>query len=107
MSRVVVSDLAWPESPRMRTSPQPFTAILTRMQKIMPELNASNLTITYQGSGLGYAGDPSGMQISPLVTVQVTGLTWQPISGFLFINAPYPTVSATLSAEDSVGSQSY
>lgn len=88
------------------TSPQPFTTILTRMKLIMPELQTSNVTVTYQGSGLGYAGDPSGMQIAPLVTITVSGLTWKPISGFLFLNAPYPTISTTLSAEDSVGSQS-
>jgi Flp pilus assembly protein TadG len=88
-------------------SPQPFTSILTRMQAIMPELTAANVTITYSGSGLGYAGDPSGMQISPLVTVTVSGLTWKPMSGFMFVNAQYPSISATLSAEDSVGSQSY
>jgi Flp pilus assembly protein TadG len=84
-----------------------FNNILARMKLIMPELQASNVTVTYSGSGLGYAGDPSGMQIAPLVTVSVTGLPWQPISGFLFVNASYPTVSATLTAEDSVGSQSY
>jgi len=89
------------------SNPQPFTAILSRMQLIMPELKPENVTITYAGSGLGYAGDPSGMQISPLVTVTVSGLSWQPISGFLFLNASYPTVSATLTAEDSVGSESY
>ena len=88
-------------------SPQPFTAILNRMQLIMPELQASNVTVTYSGSGLGYAGDPSGMQISPLVTVTITNLTWKPITGFMFLNAQYPSVSATLSAEDSVGSQGY
>lgn len=85
----------------------PFNAILQRMQAIMPELTASNLTVTYSGSGLGYAGDPSGMQISPMVTVTISGLTWQPISGFMFVNAAYPSISASLSAEDSIGSQSY
>jgi Flp pilus assembly protein TadG len=84
-----------------------FDNILAHMQLIAPELKASNVTITYNGSGLGYAGDPSGMQIAPLVTVSITGLSWQPISGFLFLNAAYPTVSTTLTAEDSVGSQSY
>ena len=84
-----------------------FNNILARMKLIMPELQASNVTVTYSGSGLGYAGDPSGMQIAPLVSVSVSGLSWQPISGFLFVNAAYPTVSATLTAEDSVGSESY
>ena len=84
-----------------------FTAIVNRMKLLVPELQSSNVTITYSGSGLGYAGDPSGMQVAPLVTVQISGLTWQPVSGFTLLNAHYPTISTTLSAEDSVGAQSY
>ncbi len=84
-----------------------FTNIVNRMKLIMPELTAANVKVSYSGSGLGYAGDPSGMQIAPLVTVQVIGLRWQPVSGFVLLNAQYPTISTTLSAEDSQGSQSY
>lgn len=84
-----------------------FGNIVARMQLIMPELQSSNVTVSYVGSGLGYAGDPSGMQISPLVTVKISQRTWQPVSGFLLLNASYPTISTTLTAEDSVGSQSY
>lgn len=84
-----------------------FGNIVARMQLIMPELQSANVTVSYVGSGLGYAGDPSGMQISPLVTVKVSQRTWQPVSGFLLLNAKYPVISTTLSAEDSVGSQSY
>ena len=86
-----------------------FQAILFRMQQIMPDLQASNVTISYSGSGLGYAGnpDPNSPQISPLVTVQVIGMKWKPISGFMLLNATYPSFRTTLSAEDSVGSQSY
>lgn len=84
-----------------------FTNIVNRMKLIMPEVKPSNVTVTYNGSGLGFAGDPSGMQISPLVTVTVSNVTWQPISGFLFLKASLPTIATTLSAEDSVGAQSY
>jgi Flp pilus assembly protein TadG len=84
-----------------------FQNVVNRMKLIVPQLQASNVTVTYSGSGLGYAGDPSGMQVSPLVTIQISGLTWQPVSGFTLVNAHYPTISTTLSAEDSVGSQSY
>lgn len=84
-----------------------FGNIVARMQLIMPELKSSDVTVSYVGSGLGYAGDPSGMQISPLVTVKVSKRTWQPVSGFLLLNASYPAISTTLTAEDSVGAQSY
>lgn len=84
-----------------------FGNIVARMQLIMPELQSSNVTVSYVGSGLGYAGDPSGMQISPLVTVTVSQRTWQPISSFLLFNAKYPKISTTLTAEDSIGAQSF
>ena len=84
-----------------------FQNIVARMQLIMPQIQASEVTVIYNGSGLGYAGDPSGMQISPLVTIQVSHANWKPISGFLLLNASYPVISTTLTAEDSVGSQSY
>ena len=35
-------------------------------------IEASNLIVEYRGSGLGYAGNPNGMDISPLVTVRLT-----------------------------------
>lgn len=84
-----------------------FGNIVAHMQLIMPDLKSANVTVSYQGSGLGYAGDPSGMQIAPLVTIKVSGMTWEPVSGFMLLKATYPSISTTLSAEDSVGSQSY
>lgn len=84
-----------------------FTNIVNRMKLISPNIAASNVTLTYRGSGLGYAGDPSGMQIAPLVSVKVSGLTWTPLTGFTLKNASYPTITSTLSAEDSIGNSSF
>jgi len=84
-----------------------FTNMVNRMRLIAPNITASNVTLTYRGSGLGYAGDPSGMQIAPLVSVKVSGLTWTPLTGFALKNASYPTVTSTLSAEDSIGNSSF
>ena len=84
-----------------------FTNIVNRMKLIAPDISASNVTITYRGSGLGYAGDPSGMQIAPLVSVKVSGLTWTPLTSFTLKNASYPVISSTLSAEDSIGNSSF
>lgn len=84
-----------------------FGNIVARMQLIDPEIQDSNVTVTYRGSGLGYAGDPSGMQIAPLVSVTISGMTWQPITGYVFNSAVIPTISSTLSIEDAVGNTSY
>ena len=84
-----------------------FTAIVSRMQLISPDIGLGNVKVIYRGSGVGFSGDPSGMQIAPLVTIQVSGVTWAPVSGFAQFKAGFPTIETTLSAEDSIGSSSY
>ena len=82
-----------------------FANLLARMQQIMPIIDGSNLSVEYSGSGLGYAGNPNGMDISPLVTVRLTGLTFAPL--ILFggqINLP--DFAYTLPMEDGQGTGS-
>jgi len=82
-----------------------FDILLARIQQIMPNITASNLIVEYRGSGLGYAGDPNGMEISPLVTVRIAGLTFSPL--ILFgLNVTLPDFSYTLSMEDGQGTES-
>jgi Flp pilus assembly protein TadG len=81
-----------------------FTNILTRMQKIYPTIAASNVTIIYKNVGLGFAGDPNGSDVSPLVTVQLKNLTFQPLTTLLFgASFNMPTISASLTGEDLSG----
>jgi Flp pilus assembly pilin Flp len=83
----------------------PFDALLARMQQIMPQIEAANLIVEYRGSGLGYAGDPNGMDISPLVTVRIAGLNYSP---FLLFggDVALPDFSYTLTMEDGTGTGS-
>ncbi|MEO5641459.1 MAG: TadE/TadG family type IV pilus assembly protein [Sphingomicrobium sp.] len=83
-----------------------FNAILARMQGLKPDLLAANVQVEYRGSGLGYAGDPNGMQISPLVTVRITQLTFTPLTSLLLATITMPDFRTTLTAEDSAGTQS-
>ena len=83
-----------------------FAAIVARMRLMKPDIVASNVSISYQGSGLGYAGDPNGMEIAPLVTVSLTGVQFQPLSLLMLTHTTMPDFATTLTAEDSVGSQS-
>ena len=46
-----------------------FGSMVTRMAQIAPELKDTEVQITYTNSGLGYAGDPNGPDVSPIVTV--------------------------------------
>lgn len=84
-----------------------FTAITQRMQAFMPELQASNITIEYDNVGLGYSGDPNGPDVSPLVTVKIAGLSFQPLTLIAFSQAiTLPDFRAALTLEDGEGTAS-
>lgn len=83
-----------------------FDEVLGRMQDMKPDITADNVRVEYRGSGLGFAGDPNGMEVSPLVTVRLTGLTFTPITSLLLADMTIPDLSSTLTAEDSAGTQS-
>lgn len=84
-----------------------FTFIANRVIAILPEAAATNVVVIYQGSGLGFAGDPTGAEIAPLVTVQLTGLTFQPLMLQLFGGAiTLPDFRASLTLEDGRGAVS-
>lgn len=82
-----------------------FQNVMDRMRAFMPEIQPSNLTIVYSSSGLGYAGNPNGADLSPLVTISLSGLQFTPITSFLLISMPVPAASTSLTAEDLSGSQ--
>lgn len=84
-----------------------FNTILARMRGLYPSITASDVSIEYSGSGLGFAGDPNGPDIAPIVTVRVTGLEYSPFSGAIFGAAvDMPPFSYSLTAEDSSGTRS-
>lgn len=87
-----------------------FTSLVTRMQDFMPELTAANVAVEYSSSGLGYAGNPNGPDLVPLVTVKIgspaTPVQFIPITSFLLASMNMPTVTTTLTAEDLSGAQS-
>lgn len=89
------------------TTPDPFTSVLNRMRNLDPAISAANVVVEYHGSGLGYAGDPSGMDIAPLVTVRLQNQQFQPVSLLLFgASVRLPSFSYTLTMEDGQGSNS-
>jgi Flp pilus assembly pilin Flp len=83
-----------------------FDAIVSRMQAIYPEVTADKVRVTYSGSGLGYAGDPTGMDISPTVTVSVVGMVFEPIALLTLVDLPLPDFRTSLTMEDGAGSTS-
>lgn len=83
-----------------------FSGVVARMRGMKPDIQRSNVVISYEGSGLGYAGDPNGMDLSPLVTVELTGLAFRPITALLQLSFTMPDFRTTLTGEDASGAQS-
>ena len=78
-----------------------FANTVARMQAIMPEIQPANVTIDYTYSGLGYAGDPYGPDINPLITVKLSDVKFQPSLGYVFgAQITLPSFASTLSMED-------
>lgn len=81
-----------------------FDDIVARMRGVAPAIAPSDVQITYSNSGLGYAGDPNGPDVAPLITVSAVGIDFTPILfQFFDISFSLPTVSASLTMEDGDG----
>jgi Flp pilus assembly protein TadG len=78
-----------------------FDAIVTRMHAMYPRVSAARVVVEYRGSGVGYAGDPSGMDVSPLVTVKLKNIPFNQLVLFGLVNFNLPSFSTSLTAEDS------
>lgn len=84
-----------------------FTNLINRMNDIFPQIAAANVTVDYTNVGLGFAGDPNGPDVAPLVTVKLQNLTFQPITLILFnTSITLPNFSAALTLEDGSGTYS-
>jgi Flp pilus assembly protein TadG len=83
-----------------------FDRLVSRMQAFDPAITASNVKISFRGSGLGFAGDPTGMDVVPLVTVELYGLSFSPIAFLSLVPFNLPSARTTLSAESSSGVES-
>ena len=82
-----------------------FNQVADRMILIAGYLTRSDVTIRYDNSGLGYAGDPTGPDVAPIVTVSAVNVRFNPLIGQFFgINLRFPVVSASLTLEDGQGS---
>ncbi len=79
--------------------PDAFDDIVERIQKFYPETQASNVRVIYENVGLGYSGDPTGPDVSPLTTVELINLTFNPII-FFGGTIGLPTIKASLTLED-------
>lgn len=83
-----------------------FNNVVARMNMFMPEITAAKVQVDYDYSGLGYAGDPNGSDVSPLVRVSIlpNTLAFRPITLAVFNSTiNLPSFSAALTMEDGQG----
>jgi len=52
-----------------------FDTIVAAMQEVSPRIDGDNVIVTYSDSGLDIGG--TGLTVTPLVTVEVTGLSYE------------------------------
>jgi len=84
-----------------------FTNLVTRMHAMYPSIAAANVQVEYKNVGLGFAGNPDGPDVSPLVTVKLTGLDFHPVTCLVFAcTIPMPDFRAALTLEDASGTVS-
>ncbi len=83
-----------------------FDAMVARMQQIYGAIDPDDVHVNYIYSGLGYAGDPTGPDVAPFVTVSLEGMRFNPIILFGGVSLNLPIVSQTLTMEDGRGSGS-
>ena len=84
--------------------PTAFSALVTRMRSIYGPIQATNVRLEYTNIGLGYAGDPNGPDVAPLVTLHLTGMTFRPLVFALFTgNVGMPAFTSALTLEDGAG----
>jgi Flp pilus assembly protein TadG len=83
-----------------------FNTILARIRLFAPEVQPANVEIIYSPSGLGYAGDPNGPDLAPMVTVRLFAMNFAPIVTLALANFGLPQARSSLTFEDGVGATS-
>ena len=90
-----------------------FGNIVARVARMAPQVEPGNVAVTYSGSGLGFAGDPTVTDggsplsdISPVVTVAISGVEFRAL---MLFGGPIemPPVSSSLTLEDGSGTRGY
>lgn len=80
-----------------------FDRIVTRMNTFYGGIGPDNVVIAYSWSGLGFAGDPNGSDVDPIVSIRLRELPFRPISLGTLANLGLPGTSHSLTMEDGEG----
>lgn len=80
-----------------------FNSIVSRIQDFKSNVTPANVEVEYSWSGLGYAGDPNGPDVAPIITVRLVNLNHRPLYGILIGSVGLPDFAYSLTAEDGEG----
>lgn len=84
-----------------------FNNIVDRVSQIYGRVNPENVVIDYGPSGLGFAGNPYGSDVAPIVTVRLQGIQFQPILGQIFgATINIEGFASSMTMEDGAGFES-
>lgn len=91
-------------------NPTAFSNLVARMQQFYPAIEPGNVQVDYKNVGVGFAGNPVGPDVSPLVTVRFKAddpLVFQPVTCLIFnCSVNMPDFRAALTLEDAAGTVS-
>lgn len=80
-----------------------FDNLVARMSTMKSDITAAKVRVDFMGSGLGFAGDPNGMDVVPIVTVRLVNMQFRPVALLGAVPFTLPPFATTLTAEDSAG----
>lgn len=81
-----------------------FDNIVTTMRRFYGGIGPENVVVQYEYSGLGYAGNPNGSDVDPIVSVAVIGMDFNPLISGTIGSIGLPGTSHSLTNEDGEGS---
>ena len=83
-----------------------FNKVVERIRLFFPEATASNVLVQYDNVGLGFAGDPNGPDVSPVITVKLVNVQFRPLVLLAFKAVGLPDYASSITAEDLSGNVS-
>ena len=80
--------------------------MVDRVRLFFPEAKAENVLVQYDNVGLGFAGDPNGPDVSPVITVRLVNVQFRPLVLLAFKAVTLPDYASSITAEDMAGTVS-
>ena len=83
-----------------------FGELADRIQLFFPEAKDDDIEVQYDNVGLGFAGDPNGPDVSPVITVRLKTVQFRPLLFLAIKPVDLPDFASSITAEDLSGNVS-